>query len=219
MRTCGERKGRAAPSTCSRSAWPYSPPSKWSTSCCHFRRRRQSASSPSYSPKFIAREWITRRHTARRSRRRTSSRLMVVASSSCRSSKGCPRPRSRAGSRSDVERAVFLDRDGTLIRDRGYLADPDGVELLPGVMTALAALRDRRLRLVVVSNQSGIARGMITRVQHLSVDARFRELVLAGGVALDGVYYCEHGPDDGCACRKPNDGMLRAASRDLGIDL
>jgi len=118
-----------------------------------------------------------------------------------------------------VERAVFLDRDGTLIRDRGYLADPDGVELLPGVMTALAALRDRRLRLVVVSNQSGIARGMITRVQHLSVDARFRGLVLAGGVALDGVYYCEHGPDDGCACRKPNDGMLRAASRDLGIDL
>lgn len=118
-----------------------------------------------------------------------------------------------------VRRAVFLDRDGTLMLDRGYLGDPAGVELVPGAAFALRLLRDRGALLVLVSNQSGIARGLIARAQHERVHARFSEVLAGEGVALDAFYYCEHGPDDGCACRKPRPGMLRAAARDHGIDL
>lgn len=118
-----------------------------------------------------------------------------------------------------MRRAVFLDRDGTLMEDRGYLADPDGVRLLPGAAPALRALRAGGALLVVVSNQSGLARGLIRRGQHERVDTRFHELLAADGVELDACYYCEHGPDEGCECRKPRPGMLRAAARAHDLDL
>ncbi len=105
------------------------------------------------------------------------------------------------------------------MHDRGYLADPNGVELLPGATDALRALRRCVDLFVLVGNQSGIARGMIRPEQHAAVHARFCELLAAEGVVFDAYYYCVHGPDDGCDCRKPRPGMLRTAAREHDIDL
>jgi D-glycero-D-manno-heptose 1,7-bisphosphate phosphatase len=115
--------------------------------------------------------------------------------------------------------AVFLDRDGTIIEDEGYLADASRVRLLPGALDALRAFRERGLALVVVSNQSGIPRGLITPAQHAEVDARVKAVLADAGVPLDAAYYCPHLPDAGCACRKPLPGMLEQAAREHGLDL
>ena len=115
--------------------------------------------------------------------------------------------------------AVFLDRDGTIIEDEGYLADSSRVRLLPGALDALRAFRDRGLPLVVVSNQSGIPRGLITPAQHAEVDARVKEVLAEAGVPLLAAYYCPHLPDAGCACRKPLPGMLEQAGREHELDL
>lgn len=115
--------------------------------------------------------------------------------------------------------AAFLDRDGTIIEDRGYLGDPAGVTLLPGAVDALRALRDAGYLLIVITNQSGIARGIFSAGDLARVNARMRELLAAEGVTLDGLYFCPHGPDDACACRKPLPGMLHAAAEEHGIDL
>ncbi len=115
--------------------------------------------------------------------------------------------------------AVFLDRDGTLIPDEGYLADASRVRLIPGVAPALRALAASGKLLVVVSNQSGVARGLIKSEEVAAVHARVVELLAAEGVHLDAAYHCEHGPDDGCACRKPRPGMLLRAAAEHPIDL
>ncbi len=120
---------------------------------------------------------------------------------------------------SATRRALFCDRDGTLIRDLGYLRDPAGVEILPGAVAALAEGIRRGFSVVVVSNQSGVARGLISMPQFQAVDQAFRQAFAAAGVALAGVYYCLHGPDDDCACRKPRTGMIDDAVRDLDIDV
>ncbi len=115
-------------------------------------------------------------------------------------------------------RALFLDRDGTLIVDTGYPRDPALVEPLPGAIDALRTLQ-ASYALVIVSNQSGIARGRITPDEARAVHDRVVEAFRGGGVEFAGAYYCPHGPDDGCRCRKPAPGMLHDAARDLGIDL
>ncbi|HEX6560271.1 MAG TPA: HAD family hydrolase, partial [Longimicrobiales bacterium] len=117
--------------------------------------------------------------------------------------------------------AVFLDRDGTLIVEREYLSDPDGVEFLPGVFDALRTLRDAGYRLVVVTNQSGIARGLLSLDDYRQVERRVEDVLAREGITLDGVYFCPHHPDYTglCDCRKPKLGMYRAAERNLGIDL
>lgn len=117
-----------------------------------------------------------------------------------------------------MKRALFLDRDGTLIVDTHYPRDPALVQLLPGVGDALRRLQ-QDFRLVVISNQSGIARKVILREEAEAVHARFVALFAAEGVAFAGYYYCPHGPEDGCACRKPQPGMLHNAAEDLGLDL
>src|SRR5690348_11648442 len=117
-----------------------------------------------------------------------------------------------------MRRAVFLDRDGTMIEDGDYLADASRVRLLPGVISALQSFRERGMMLIVVSNQSGIPRGLITAAQHAEVDARVRSLFASAGVPLDAAYYCMHLPGDGCACRKPRPGMIEQAARDHDID-
>jgi D-glycero-D-manno-heptose 1,7-bisphosphate phosphatase len=116
---------------------------------------------------------------------------------------------------------VFLDRDGTLIREKRYLADPDGVELLPGVPDALRDLREAGFALVVVTNQSGIARGLYSLADYHAVARRVEETLAREGIRLDGSYLCAHHPDvDGlCDCRKPGTGMHRRAARELGLDL
>jgi len=118
-----------------------------------------------------------------------------------------------------AERAVFLDRDGTLIEDPGYLSDPAGVRLLPGVPEALQAIRSAGYLLVLVSNQSGIGRGYFTRKQAEAVHRRVVHELARKGVVLDDARYCPHAPEEDCSCRKPRPGLLLAAASDLGIDL
>jgi D-glycero-D-manno-heptose 1,7-bisphosphate phosphatase len=116
-------------------------------------------------------------------------------------------------------RAAFLDRDGTLVREVGYLSDPLQVELLPGVPAALARLRAAGFALVVISNQAGVGRGYFPLSRVYETMARLRRLLRAGGVELDGIYFCPHPPDAGCACRKPGIELFERAAEDLGIHL
>lgn len=117
--------------------------------------------------------------------------------------------------------AVFLDRDGTLIREADYLADPAGVELIPGVPDALRALRRAGYALVVVTNQSGIARGLYSDDDYRRVAARVDEVLAQERAPVDATYHCPHHPDHGgpCDCRKPSLGMHRRAAEALGLDL
>jgi len=116
--------------------------------------------------------------------------------------------------------AVFLDRDGTLITERDYLSDPDGVQLAPDAINALRSLRRAGYALVVVTNQSGIARGLYTEADYHAVATRLNQMLSQAGVPLDGMYHCPHlldvtGP---CSCRKPATGMYLQASAELGLD-
>ena len=117
--------------------------------------------------------------------------------------------------------AVFLDRDGTLIAEVGYLGDPDGVALLPGVPDALRRLREAGYALVLVSNQAGVARGYFTEEDVLAVNGRLEEMLADEGLRLDGWEYCTHHPEvtGPCDCRKPAPGMLHRAARELDLDL
>ena len=114
---------------------------------------------------------------------------------------------------------MFLDRDDTLMVNCPYLSDPSRVALFPGATEGLRTFREAGWWLIVVSNQSGLARGYFTREQLSAVTARLSELLAAGGVVLDAIYYCPHGPEEGCNCRKPRLGMVEAACRDFAIDL
>ena len=113
---------------------------------------------------------------------------------------------------------VVLDRDGTLNVEVHYLSHPDQVELLPGVVEGLRALRSAGCRLVVVTNQSAIGRGLFDEARLASIHDRLRALLGAHGVTLDGIYHCPHRPDEGCACRKPGPLMIERAVADLGFD-
>lgn len=116
--------------------------------------------------------------------------------------------------------AAFLDRDGTLIRDVHYLHDPAQVELLPGAADALRRLAAAGYALVVVTNQSGIARGMFTEADYQAVRTRLDALLAAEGVRLDATFHCPHHPDvDGpCDCRKPGALLFEQAIATLGLD-
>ena len=116
--------------------------------------------------------------------------------------------------------AVFIDRDGTLITERSYLAHPDGVELVPGAAEALAALRRAGFALVTVTNQSGIARGLYRESDYHAVADRVAEVLDQAGVPPDDVQYCPHHPDvtGPCDCRKPGTGMHLRSAALLGID-
>lgn len=103
--------------------------------------------------------------------------------------------------------------------DTGYVRDPNDVVLQPGVVEGLKEAKAMGFELVVVSNQSGLARGIIRPEAFQAVQSRLEALLAEGGVVLDDARFCPHGPDDGCACRKPKPGMLLDAARDRGIDL
>jgi len=114
--------------------------------------------------------------------------------------------------------AAFLDRDGTVIVEKHYLHDPDGVELLPGVVEGLRHMAGLGLRLVLVSNQSGVGRGYFGREDVERVNGRLVELLAAQGVRLDAVYLCPHAPTETCGCRKPSPGLIIRACQELGLD-
>jgi len=112
---------------------------------------------------------------------------------------------------------LFLDRDGTLIREEAYPKDPKRVKLLPGVAAGLRRLKRAGFPLVVISNQSGISRGIVSQEQLESVWARFFTLMVRERVTIDGCYWCPHRAEDHCRCRKPRTGLLKQAARDLKI--
>jgi len=122
--------------------------------------------------------------------------------------------------------AAFLDRDGTIIDDLGYLGDPDRIQFIPGAIEAMRALRAAGYRLVLVTNQAGVARGLLTEEEVRRVNGRLQERLAMVGARLDGVYYCPHHPEIGppeyrraCLCRKPGPGMVERARDDLDVNL
>ncbi|MBI5190013.1 MAG: D-glycero-beta-D-manno-heptose 1,7-bisphosphate 7-phosphatase [Nitrospirae bacterium] len=122
-----------------------------------------------------------------------------------------------------ADRAVFLDRDGTINEEVGYLSDPEQVALLPGAADALARLKQAGFALVVVTNQSGIARGYFGEDELRGVNETLGRLLAESGAAIDAFYHCPHHPAHGevrgCDCRKPKPGMAIRAARELGLDL
>lgn len=112
---------------------------------------------------------------------------------------------------------IALDRDGTLIADTGYLSDPDGVRILPGVAEGLRLLAGAGYRFIVITNQSGIGRGYFTERDARAVNARTEEILRASGVVIERSYYCPHTPEDGCRCRKPGTELAERAARELGF--
>ena len=114
---------------------------------------------------------------------------------------------------------VFLDRDGTLNHDPGYLKSAAELKLLPGVAAALARLKAAGAKLVVVTNQSGVGRGIFTLKDLEAIHARLQDLLEEDGAALDAIYFCPHHPDDGCLCRKPARAMVDRAVSELQLDL
>lgn len=117
--------------------------------------------------------------------------------------------------------AAFLDRDGTIIRDTGFLHDPAQVALLPGAASAIRRFNAAGLPVVIVSNQSGIARGLYPESAYHAVQARLVELLAAEGARIDASYFCPHHPQFSgpCDCRKPGLLLFHRASQDHGIDL
>src|SRR3712207_7937373 len=112
-----------------------------------------------------------------------------------------------------VPDAVLLDRDGTLLVDVPYNGDPERVRPMPGAAEALARLREAGVPTALITNQSGIGRGLVDREQVDAVNARMEELL--GPVGPKAI--CPHGPDDGCACRKPRPGLVLQAAEALGV--
>jgi D,D-heptose 1,7-bisphosphate phosphatase len=123
-----------------------------------------------------------------------------------------------------IRRAIFLDKDGTLIEDIPYNVDPGRIRLAEGAAEGLPLLREAGFRLIVISNQSGVARGLFAEEALEGVRDRLRQLLADLGVPLDGFYYCPHHPEGKvtryavpCACRKPQPGMILDAAREHGI--
>ena len=115
-------------------------------------------------------------------------------------------------------RYVLVDRDGTINAERDYLSDPAQLELLPNAVAGLRRMRDLGLGIVVVTNQSGIARGYFDETRLAAIHARLADMLAAGGVEVAAILHCPHGPDDGCDCRKPRPGLVAIAVARFGFD-
>ncbi len=122
--------------------------------------------------------------------------------------------------------AVFVDRDGTLIREVGYLSRLDQIELLPRVPEAIQLLHSHGLMVVMVTNQSAVARKIISERQLHEIHREMERVLNQGGAFLDGLYYCPHHPTEGtypyrvsCGCRKPQTGLVDRACLELALDL
>lgn len=120
-----------------------------------------------------------------------------------------------AGAPDDV---VILDRDGTIVIDRGYLADSDRLEFMPGAPESLRSLCECGYRLIVITNQSGVGRGLFT-IDHVeAMNARLHSMVEEAGAKLTKIYFCPHKPEAHCACRKPNLALMEQAATELQFD-
>ncbi len=117
-----------------------------------------------------------------------------------------------------VRRFALIDRDGTINVEKHYLSDPDQVELYPGVAAAIRRLNRLNLGVVIVTNQSGVARGYFDMARLEEIHTRLYALLEAEGAVIDGIYICPHGPDEDCTCRKPLPGMVKQAVADHHFD-
>lgn len=125
-----------------------------------------------------------------------------------------------------MNKAVFMDRDGTIVEDVGYLNSPEQIHFIPGSIEAIKMLNEAGYKVVVITNQAGVAKGLITEDMLQTIDKTLHKWILNGGAHLDGIYYCPHHPEHGvypykqvCECRKPHPGLIKRAHRDLDIDL
>ncbi len=123
-------------------------------------------------------------------------------------------------------RAVFLDRDGTICEEVGYLNSPDQMHLLPRSADAIRQLNAHNFKVIVITNQSGVARGLIPEENLADIHAEMVRQLKEEGAFLDGIYYCPHHPAEGnppylqeCTCRKPGTGLLEKAAEDFNLDL
>jgi len=123
--------------------------------------------------------------------------------------------------RNNHKPALFLDRDGTIIHDEHYIATPEQVALVPGAAEAIRSANDAGVPVLVVTNQSGIARGLLTTQDYEQVHRRMVELLARGGAHVDGAYFCPHHPEftGPCACRKPGPLLFQEAAAQHGVDL
>jgi D,D-heptose 1,7-bisphosphate phosphatase len=117
-----------------------------------------------------------------------------------------------------LDKAVFLDRDGTIARDVHYCRRPEDFEILPTVPQAIRLLNERGFRVLVITNQSGIARGYFTEETLAQIHQKMADELTKQDARIDAIYYCPHHPDNGCECRKPKTGLFYQAAQDLGID-
>ena len=115
--------------------------------------------------------------------------------------------------------AVFIDRDGTVVFDKHYLADPRGLEIITTVPEGIKRLNDAGIPVIMVTNQSGVARGKFDEETLELIHQRLIEILEDNGAIVNGLYYCPHMPDAGCDCRKPKPGMLLKAKEERGFDL
>jgi D-glycero-D-manno-heptose 1,7-bisphosphate phosphatase len=122
--------------------------------------------------------------------------------------------------------AVFIDRDGTINRDVGYLADPDELEIYPWSAAAIRLINDAGMKTIIITNQSGVARGLCTEEALATIHKRLTERLLSEGARIDAIYYCPHHPEIGeppyrqlCHCRKPDPGMINKAAREHDVDV
>jgi len=115
--------------------------------------------------------------------------------------------------------AVFLDRDGTINEEMGYINHLSRFRIYSQAAAAIRRLNEAGLKVVVISNQSGVARGFFPAALLEEVNRRLTEILAAGGARLDGLYLCTHHPEEGCPCRKPKPELILQAARDLDLDL
>ncbi len=125
-----------------------------------------------------------------------------------------------------MEKAVFLDRDGTIIEDVGYVHEEDKIKFLPGVSEAIKLLNKSGFKVIIITNQAGVARGYFTEEAVKEINKYIQESLAKEGALIDMIYYCPHHVQGiieeykkECNCRKPNPGMIEEAVRDFGIDL
>ena len=124
-----------------------------------------------------------------------------------------------AGGVQGGRRGVFLDRDGTINEEVGYLGNPDSLRLLPGAAGAIRRLNESGFAAIVVTNQSAIGRGYFSSEDVAAVNTCLIERLRARGACIDGLYVCPHRPDERCNCRKPQPGLLLQAAEEHGLDV
>ena len=118
-----------------------------------------------------------------------------------------------------MSKAVFLDRDGTMAENVNYCSSPDDFELFPSTGQAIKLFKDMGFKVIVITNQSGIARGYFTEDTLTKIHSKMMCELAKDDVQLDAIYYCSHHPDDNCECRKPKPKLILQAAKDFDIDL